>query len=243
MPMRTTTLVAFLSASLFSSNAYAVRGVGEYRFGPETSENFACEMAKDRARDDLVTKFVGEYLDYVIEKKCVNEDCTIDSQTFRSIDGHIKAIDDEKKEIRTELGHKVCVVTLLGNVERVTSPIKLDVQGSFSYKHNELFTLKVLSSHTGGDFYLFNLYNGNYRKVYTHRIEGWMKEAEVPKEGKFKAILPEGSSESHEMMLFLYVTNGVKVKEEYTTKEMDMFLSTMPPSTRRAYRRYVTVRK
>ena len=47
-------LSTYTALTLFSLNVGAVTGVGEYRFGPDTTENLACEVAEDRAKQDAL---------------------------------------------------------------------------------------------------------------------------------------------------------------------------------------------
>ena len=41
-----------LLLSLLVTNAFAVTGIGEYRYGPDTTENQACEFAEEKAKED-----------------------------------------------------------------------------------------------------------------------------------------------------------------------------------------------
>jgi hypothetical protein len=57
-----------LLATLISTNAFAVSGVGEYRYGPDTTENFACEMAEERAKSDAIVQYVGQLVEAQIKE-------------------------------------------------------------------------------------------------------------------------------------------------------------------------------
>ncbi len=48
-----------LTAFILSS-AHATTGTGEYFYGPDTSENIACQVAEDFARTDAIRNFLGE---------------------------------------------------------------------------------------------------------------------------------------------------------------------------------------
>ena len=52
-----------LLASLITTNTFAITGIGEYRYGPDTTENFACEMAEERAKEDAILKYSGELIE------------------------------------------------------------------------------------------------------------------------------------------------------------------------------------
>jgi hypothetical protein len=42
------------------SSAKEVIGIGEYRYGPDTPQNLACELAEERAKENALSKFVYE---------------------------------------------------------------------------------------------------------------------------------------------------------------------------------------
>ncbi len=89
---------------MLAFNANAITGVGEHRFGPETAENVACEFAEEKAKQDALIKFNGEYVDAMIEENCQSENCNFNRQTFNKIEGHIKSISDVKSDIVLERG-------------------------------------------------------------------------------------------------------------------------------------------
>ena len=83
-------LSTYTALTLFSLNVGAVTGVGEYRFGPDTTENLACEVAEDRAKQDALMKFNGQFIEAVIEENCQSEECRYNQQTFNKVEGYIK---------------------------------------------------------------------------------------------------------------------------------------------------------
>ena len=126
-------LSTYTALVLFSLNANAVTGVGEYRFGPDTTENMACEIAEDRAQQDALIKFNGQFIEAVIEENCQSEECRFNQQTFNKIDGYIKK-STAKRQVVIEQGYKVCVVTVNAEVEKLKNDIKFSIDGSFEYK-------------------------------------------------------------------------------------------------------------
>lgn len=227
----------------FSSSVYALTGVGEYRFGPETSENFACEMAMDRAKDNLIVNSIGEHINSFIEQKCIDESCVSDMQTFKMIEGRIGKINHFDKQITTELGQRVCKVTVDGSVEKFVTGLTMVVDGPFSYKENELFNLKAVVNSSGGSFHVFNFHNDQYRLLYSKVQTLAQDEMKIPEKGKFKAVLPKDKLESHEMYLFLYVVDKLEIKDNYTSTEMNAFINSIKPTKRKVIRRYITIRR
>ena len=55
------TLLCLLMIPLFA-NAKETLGVGEYRYGPDTTQNFACQAAEEKAKEHAITRYVGEQI-------------------------------------------------------------------------------------------------------------------------------------------------------------------------------------
>lgn len=236
-------LLVLACSTVLVSAAYSHTGTGEYRFGPDVSENLACDLALQRATDDLLIKYSGELVDHVIEQRCVNNDCLFNRQTFSKSEGIVQNIQEQSRSVRTELGQRVCTVTATGTVKKVRSDLDFSIHGNFTFRHNERFNFTVVPNKPNGDFYVFNLYNDRYRKVYSAKGSQAFREVSIPTKGRLVAKLPEGQDVSHETLLFLYVTKEVPVGDYYTLNEMNLFLMSLDPSTKRAYRRFLTIRK
>lgn len=242
MQMRTTILAASLSASIFSSS-YAQVGVGEYRYGPDTSESFACLVAEERAKEDLIVKTIGERIEAVTEQRCKNEDCKTELQTFRSIDGEIASIKDKKVEQSTELGARVCRVTIDGSVKENRSTVTLTILTPLDFKHNDQFFINVVSNFGGGELLVFNFHNDKYTKIYQGRVTGAYHDNRIPNKGTFKAVLPLDEVQSREKLLFVHVLDIISVKSEYSIVEMRAFLSSISTQRRGISSRFITVRR
>lgn len=217
-------------------------GHGEYRFGPDLSENFACDIARQRAMEDLVLKQSGELIDRIIEQNCENEECLTQRQFFSHMEAYVRSFIERSREVETRYGYRVCKVSVTGDVRKKATDVNFIVNGSFTRSHNERFTFNVTTNKPRGDLFVFNLYNDKYKKVYVARQLKGFDETKVPYKGSFRAVLPEGQQLSQEMFLFLFVTNEVNVKDEFTISEMNLFLASLDPSTRKAYRRFLTIR-
>ena len=53
-----------------SVNAKEVSGTGEFRFGPETAQNVACSLAEQKAKENAIANFVGEYIEHQTNQIC-----------------------------------------------------------------------------------------------------------------------------------------------------------------------------
>ena len=232
-------LSTYTALVLFSLNANAVTGVGEYRFGPDTTENMACEIAEDRAQQDALIKFNGQFIEAVIEENCRSEDCRFNQQTFNKIEGYIKK-STAKRQVVIEQGYKVCVVTVKAEVEKLKNDIKFSVDGSFEYKDGDEIQFRGVSNN-GGYVYLYNYYNGKYVKI-LRKVATQNEEFVLPSESyRMKAELPKGTLQSKELLMFLFVNQDVSMKDSYTDIEMKSAINQIPASNRRVITRYINI--
>jgi hypothetical protein len=224
---------------LLAFNANATTGVGEYRFGPDTTENMACEIAEDRAQQDALIKFNGQFIEAVIEENCRSEDCRFNQQTFNKIEGYIKK-STAKRQVVIEQGYKVCVVTVKAEVEKLKNDIKFSVDGSFEYKDGDEIQFRGVSNN-GGYVYLYNYYNGKYVKI-LRKVATQNEEFVLPSESyRMKAELPKGTLQSKELLMFLFVNQDVSMKDSYTDIEMKSAINQIPASNRRVITRYINI--
>lgn len=98
-----------------------VDGRGERIFGPDISENEACDYAMQRARKDAIRKVTGEKLTgedlMVCQEQKDDASCTLNRLTWSTTDGVIRGIRNKHRQIaKTPTGHQTCVVTLEANV-------------------------------------------------------------------------------------------------------------------------------
>ena len=224
---------------LFSLNANAVTGIGEYRFGPDTTENMACEIAEDRAQQDALIRFNGQFVEAVIEENCQSEECRFNQQTFNRIEGYIKKA-TAKRQVVTEQGYKVCVVTVNAEVEKLKNDIKFSIDGSFEYREGDEIQFRGVSNNRGY-VYLYNYYNGKYVKI-LRKVATQNEEFVLPSESyRMKAELPKGSLQSKELLLFLFVNQDVLMKDSYTDIEFKSAINQIPASNRRVITRYINI--
>ncbi|MBW7996805.1 MAG: DUF4384 domain-containing protein [Candidatus Glassbacteria bacterium] len=110
-------------ATLVSVDAYAewVQGRGEWLFGPDTTENEACEYAEQKARKDAIRKVTGEHLSTEDMMVCSDRgdeaSCKLNQMTWSTIDGAILDIRSSNRQTVQALdGYNKCVITLEADV-------------------------------------------------------------------------------------------------------------------------------
>lgn len=111
------------SASLmlvcFIANAEMTTGVGEYLYGPETSQAEACRLALDRAKSMALSSVMGESVSNEQQLYCKETsgkksdiDCEYNNVTWSLIEGDIKPPKKVDKKIEDRSGATACIVAI-----------------------------------------------------------------------------------------------------------------------------------
>lgn len=217
-------------------------GIGEYRYGPDTPQNLACLLAEDLAKENVITRFVGEEVESSTFERCNEHDCELQKDTINDIKGYIKHI-HTKQERKVELkGYTSCIVTIRADVERLKNEIKLNLNNdSFQFKTGEEIVFRGVVNKTG-NLVIYNLYDDVYNKVYEEKITSINKEFVLPSsKNKIVAKLPEDKLSSKEVLMFLFTENDYEFKKTYTELEMKSFLRNIPSEQRQVINRYVYI--
>jgi hypothetical protein len=232
----------FLLSSLIVTNAFAVTGIGEYRYGPDTAENLACELAEERAKEDAIIKYVGQSVEAQIKEECMREKCVFHRDTFSELNGYIKSL--TKKEIEKQLfpGYSACVVTIEAEVAGINNTIIFQVDGKFDVKHEEEMTFKLVSNRPG-KIGMFNYYGNKYYKIQEAKFASQRTEIVLPydKTKKLVAMVPDGQKQSKELVTFLFSEKDIVFKNEYSSLEMKNLIASIPPINRKVINRYVNI--
>lgn len=234
----------FLLSSLIVTNAFAVTGIGEYRYGPDTAENLACELAEERAKEDAIIKYVGQSVEAQIKEECMREKCVFHRDTFSELNGYIKSL--TKKEIEKQLfpGYSACVVTIEAEVAGINNTIIFQVDGKFDVRHEEEMTFKLVSNRPG-KIGMFNYYGNKYYKIQEAKFASQRTEIVLPydKTKKLVAMVPDGQKQSKELVTFLFSEKDIVFKNEYSSLEMKNLIASIPPMNRKVVNRYVNIVK
>ena len=234
----------FLLSSLIVTNAFAVTGIGEYRYGPDTTENLACELAEERAKEDAIIKYVGQSVEAQIKEECMREKCVFHRDTFSELNGYIKSL--TKKEIEKQLfpGYSACVVTIEAEVAGINNTIIFQVDGKFDVKHEEEMTFKLVSNRAG-KVGMFNYHGNKYYKIQEAKFASQRTEIVLPydKTKKLVAMVPDGQKQSKELVTFLFSEKDIVFKNEYSSLEMKNLIASIPPMNRKVVNRYVNIVK
>lgn len=206
----------------------SVKGVGEYFYGPDTSQNMACFFAEEKAKENAVENYSGSIIESTLTELCMTNECSFIRETNNNVSGVIQKVLDKKTNVRIEEGQKVCTVEIIADVERLQKNIVLSLE-HFSpiIKDNQEVQFSIIVNRPG-KFILFNYYNGNYRKIYELQNRVVNKSFAVPTKDKMYAKLPDGAMTSKEKLVFVYTELDISVRVLYNEFEMKTFLQSMP---------------
>ena len=217
-------------------------GVGEYRYGPDTTQNIACKFAEERAKENAIEKFYGEDIDVSVYEKCNNEECSVDRDSLNETKGYIKKIlSKDVKQVQLQ-GYTSCIVTIKADVDTPINEIKLSLEkDEYVFKENQEVVFRGVVNRTG-NLVIFNLYNDVYNKVYEEKITANNKQFVLPSpKNRIVTRLPVDKHHSKEVLMFLFTENDYEFRKTYTELEMNYFLKNIPSHQRQIVNRYVYI--
>jgi len=217
-------------------------GVGEYRYGPDTTQNIACKFAEERAKENAIEKFSGEDIDITVYEKCNNDVCDIDRDSLNETRGYIKKIlSKEVKQVQLQ-GYTSCIVTIKADVDNPINEIKLSLdKDEYFFKENQEVVFRGVVNRTG-NLVIFNLYNNVYSKVYEEKITTNNQQFMLPSpKNRIVTRLPVDKHHSKEVLMFLFTENDYEFRKTYTELEMNYFLKNIPSHQRQIVNRYVYI--
>ena len=217
-------------------------GVGEYRYGPDTPQNIACKMAEEVAKENAITKFLGEDVEFLIFEKCKNEDCEFQKDSLNQVRGYVKQI--IHKEVKTVAlqGYTSCIVTIRAEVDSPKNEIKLALDNDFyQFKENQEVSFHGVVNKTG-NLVVFNYVNKTFNKIYHETIATNNKEFVLPSpKNRIVARLPVNLNQSKEIIMFLFTENDYEFRNRYSEIEMNYFIKSIPSHQRQIINRYVYI--
>jgi hypothetical protein len=217
-----------------------VIGEGEYRFGPETSQNIACSIAEQKAKENVIANFLGEYIEHSTEEVCRDQECTTHKQFFSETSGQIKRIIQKESNVVPEKGYSVCIVDMVAEVEKVKNTITFRVNAKNQFRHGEKFSVSVISNRTGY-FAVFNVINDRYQLVYDGRILRKNAEVKLPKDGNFEALVPARLHQSSELLTFIFTENRLTLKQEYSKMEFEELVKQVSFTQRKLVNHHINI--
>lgn len=117
-------ILVILFSSFLSLNACAdwVNSSGEYNFGPDLTEELACQRAERRAKDNALRKVQGERFIsddmLVCKEQGGNANCDLNRFTWSTINGMITGVRNYKRQTSVIAGNiRTCLISMEVNVQ------------------------------------------------------------------------------------------------------------------------------
>ena len=223
-----------ITLAFMLSNAFAVQGVGEYFYGPDTSENIACQVAEDFARTDAIRNFLGEDFESSTNEQCFNTECFLAQETSSSIIGTIKKVNKKEVTKSTADGKMICTVTLDADVEKLENNIYFNVWTQQpTFRHGDEVNFYAMTN-KAGFITVFNYYDKKFNKILTKKVTDFKDEFPIlGKNQVMVAQVPKDKKVSNERLVFIFTELDTETKSVYTDYEMQKFLKTLPITKRR----------
>ena len=243
----TDTLPISLLSMLFSltmNTSTAATGTGEWHFGPDVSENYACERAETLARISAIRSVLGENI-YIDEfNQCTERKskvtCSTDKAVFSMTDSYVKSISERKQRITEFMGKKVCTVDVKVQVSDDRPSIDAFVDGRFMYKSGEFMQFKM-ATNTPSKVYIFHV-EGKKATMMWPTFVGTnnhvANELTVPTEGyRIKAQ----AGRFDESLVFVFSNADLKLMRDYEVNDLNAKLLSIPIKDRRIVRRNLVI--
>ena len=221
------TIGAIAISLCITGNAAEVTGTGEYRFGPETAQNIACSLAEEKAKENAIANFVGEYIEHQTNQICKNEHCTDYRSYFSETSGRIQTILDRTVLVAPERGFSVCIVDIKAEVEKIENKIEFKIEGQSEFRHGDRFVLSSISNRAG-NYWIFNVKNDQYHLIYSNSILP-NKQVSLPNTPhKFEARLETGKHASKDMLVAVFSGTTLTVRQSYSRMEFNEMVNSIP---------------
>jgi hypothetical protein len=206
----------------------SVIGEGEYRFGPETAQNVACSIAEERAKQNAIENFVGEFIESTTNQVCRDETCSTLRAFHSETSGQIKKINKLETLVYPEQKHSVCMVHLDADVEKITNSIQLSIQSKQEFKHGERFRVAGVSNRAGS-IAAYNFIDDTYKLVWQGKVFKPNIEFSLPPNNyKLEAKLPIGKSQSNELIVFVFTEENLTFRPSYSKIEFNQMVKDLP---------------
>ena len=241
------TLIPLLLTTMFA-NAEVVTSVGEYNYGPDTSDETACIMAQNIARQNAILQVSGEDVSVVTIENCKNEKCDIQKDFISDQQGYIKSIIEESSQTKKALGYKKCTTVIRADVEKVKNPIQFRLhQKEFNFHEGDEVIISG-SSNKQGLVMAFLYVDGVYHLIDGLLIASTPGKFMLPstRENKLIAYLPENRLQSKELLTVLFIESDDRhydIKSRYNKIEMEDFIKTIPVQKRKVVNEFVYIMK
>jgi hypothetical protein len=239
--------IASIMFAVASGPSQAAFGSGEFHYGPETSENYACSKAEQLAKIEAIRSVIGEnlYADEFSQCKDRNGEiqCAYDVALFSTTDSFIRSVKSSKRYINERsVGGRTCRVDVNVSVSDKKPKIDAFVEGRFMYKHGDSMIFRVKTNeptkvfvfHTEGNkaTMMWPAYYGTNNKVANELV--------FPTQG-YKITALASKARLPESLVFVFTNEEVNFMRDYDVDDLNNKLLALKIEDRRIIRRNLVI--
>ena len=236
--------LASLAFSAVIGTSSAATGTGEWHYGPDVSENFACQKAEMLAKIDAVRNVLGENVFVDEFSQCTEYrgevKCHAETAMFSTSDAYIKSSKVTRKEIYTLSGKKTCSVDVDVKVTNERPKIDAFVDGRFFYKSGENMSF-LTKTNDPTKVYVFHVEGKKATMVWPRFVgtnNSVANELIIPTQG-YKMTARAGKFD--ESLVFVFTNEDPKFMRDYNVEDLNNKLLSLKISDRRIVRRNLVI--
>lgn len=256
-------ILFILSASLIliPIKAYSKwqKGIGEWVYGPETSEFSACIKAKENAIKNASVKIYGETITSSKSANCKGDDedisCKIDSFFASSFISTIKGEKDISRKIIKEQGHNKCVIVgffdLPDEIKKANFEVGISINKTTFYDGDEL---KISLNPTHEIYvYIFQYVplEGKVNLIFPNAFDTanrLSKKSYIPSDKRFndyalviKSHNKQTEKMSDEYLIFIATSSKQSFSSEYSINSLGARIAELPANSTKIIRKKYTI--
>jgi hypothetical protein len=236
--MKNLLLISLLVPSISFAS---VIGIGEYFYGPDTSDNLACSFAEEKAKESAIHNFSGQIIEVNTNETCLSEECSFLRETNANTTGTIKSVKNKKVNKYIESGQKVCFVEIEAEVVAVQNRTIFTLKEfNHIFRVNDEVNFSAFVNKPG-KIVVFNFTENKYHKLYEKQVNTINSEFKIPSDKRIVAFLPDGVSTNKEKLTFVYLELDIPTKKVYNDFEMKKFLGNIPIEKKSVVNRFVQI--
>jgi hypothetical protein len=236
--------LASLALSAVMGTSTAATGTAEWHFGPDVSENYACQKAEMYAKIDAVRNALGENIFVDEFSQCTEHrgdlKCNANTALYSTSDAYIKSAKVTRKEVYTVYGKKSCSVDVDVRVTNERPNIDAFVDGRFFYKSGENINF-MLKTNKPTKVWAFHIEGNRATLVWPSFIgtnNAVANELAIPTPG-YKMVARAGKFD--ESVVFVFTNEDPKFMRDYNVEDLNNKLMSLKISDRRIVRRNLII--